>query len=213
MQDINNKLDKYIEDHTEPEDELLFELNRQTNLNILRPRMLSGHVQGKLLTMFSNMIKPVNILELGTYTGYSAICLAKGLQEGGELHTIDVDDEIEDFTRSYIERSGLSDRIKYYIGSALEVIPTIDVMFDLVFIDADKSEYLDYYKLVFDKVNPGGYILADNVLWSGKVVEELDSRDFATKAILEFNDYVHNDSRVENVLLPIRDGLMILRKK
>lgn len=213
MQDINNKLDKYIEDHTEPEDELLFELNRQTNLNILRPRMLSGHVQGKLLTMFSNMIKPVNILELGTYTGYSAICLAKGLQEGGELHTIDVDDEIEDFTRSYIERSGLSDKIKYYIGSALEVIPTIDVMFDLVFIDADKSEYLDYYKLVFDKVNPGGYILADNVLWSGKVVEELDSRDFATKAILEFNDYVHNDSRVENVLLPIRDGLMILRKK
>ncbi len=212
MLEIDVELEKYISDHTQPEDEVLAELNRQTYINILRPRMLSGHIQGKILSMFSKMIRPKNILEIGTFTGYSAICLAKGLTDEGHLYTIDIDDEIEDFTRNYFEKSGLNNRITYKIGDARDVIPTLNKSFDLVFIDAQKTEYLEYYKLVFDKVSPGGFIIADNVLWSGKVVQELDSKDVVTKAVLEFNQFVHNDDRVENVLLPIRDGLMMLRK-
>ena len=159
------------------------------------------------------MIKPTNILEIGTFTGYSAICLAKGLRTNGKLFTIDINDEIADFTKSFLNKSIFKDKIVFHVGDAINIIPEIDENFDLVFIDADKREYLDYYKLIFDKVNKGGFIIADNVLWDGKVVEKVDKNDKQTQGLLEFNDFVHNDSRVENVMFPIRDGLMIMRKK
>jgi caffeoyl-CoA O-methyltransferase len=214
MEFLDKDLTDYIESHTMPESPLLKKLNRDTQANILMPRMLSGHLQGRVLSMISHMIRPTGILEIGTYTGYSALCLAEGLQENGRLHTIDINEELESMVRSYIKEAGLENKISYYIGNALDIIKSLDLQFDIVFIDADKENYSNYYKLVFDKVRKGGFIIADNVLWSGKVIgtDQKKNTDKDTKAILEFNNMVHNDERVENVLLPVRDGLMILRK-
>lgn len=210
---MNDKLEQYILDHTEAESELLAALNRDTQHKILNPRMLSGHLQGKILEMISKMINPSYILEIGTYTGYSAICLAQGLTENGQIHTIEINDELESFIRPYLEKSGLNGKIHLHIGNALEIIETLNNEIDLVFIDGDKRQYLDYYNIIINKVRKGGFILADNVLWSGKVVEPLNQNDDYTKGILAFNQFVHNDNRVENVILPIRDGIMLLRKK
>jgi caffeoyl-CoA O-methyltransferase len=204
----------YVEQHTSPEPALLQKLNRETHLKVLRPRMLSGHLQGRVLAMVSHMLRPRQILEIGTYTGYSALCLAEGLHPEGTLHTIDVNEELEEMVRAYFAQAGLTDRIRYYLGQALAVVPTITETFDLVFIDADKANYTHYYDLVIDRVRPGGFILADNVLWSGKVVAEPGQKmDKETEAILDFNRKVQEDERVENVLLPIRDGLMAMRRK
>lgn len=205
-------IDNYTCNHTKAESELLQKINRETNANVMMPRMLSGHLQGRVLSMLSNMIKPKNILEIGTYTGYSALCLAEGLSENGRLHTIDINEELENRVRDYFNQSKYAKQIDYYIGNALEIIPKLNVNFDLVFIDADKENYANYYNLVFDKINSGGYIIADNVLWSGKVLLDKNKMDKDTKAIDEFNKIVQKDSRVENVLLPIRDGLMVVRK-
>ena len=212
MDFIDQKLDTYVCAHSENESELLNELNRQTNLTVLQPRMLSGHLQGRVLSMLSHMIKPNRILEIGTYTGYSALCLAEGLTKKGKLITIDINEELEDITREYIQKAKMENVIDYVIGNAMEIIPTLSEEFDIVFIDADKSNYCNYYKLVFDKVKEGGYIIADNVLWSGKVLEEYDSLDADTKVIVDYNKMIHDDVRVQEVLLPIRDGLMIARK-
>ncbi|MBX0335197.1 O-methyltransferase [Pontibacter sp. HSC-14F20] len=214
MEFLDEELQQYAEEHTSPESELLHKINRQTYLNVMKPRMLSGHLQGRLLSMFSHMIRPKQILEVGTYTGYSALCLAEGLQEDGTLHTIDINEELEDTVRGYIKEAGLSESVKYYIGNALEIIPTIDTTFDLVFIDADKYNYATYYDLVIDRVRSGGYIIADNVLWSGKVLAKYRKKlDEDTAALLDFNKMVQDDPRVENILLPVRDGLMVARKK
>ena len=175
--------------------------------------MLSGHLQGRALSMISHMIKPSRILEIGTYTGYSALCMAEGLIEGGKLITLDKNEELEEMVRGYFEKAGYSNAIDFRIGNAIELIPEIDGPFDLVFIDADKANYYNYFKLVFEKVRSGGFIIADNVLWSGKVVQTEKKIDKDTQAILDFNRLTHEDDRVENVLLPIRDGLMVLRKK
>jgi predicted O-methyltransferase YrrM len=211
MDFINKELNEYVENHTDSEPALLKKLNRETYVNVLKPRMLSGHFQGRFLSMLSHMIKPLTVLEIGTYTGYSALCLAEGLQENGVIHTIDINEELATLVNKYIVEAGFEKRIIPYVGDAIEVIPTLNYLYDLVFIDADKINYLNYYNLVFDKVKKGGYIIADNVLWSGKVIvgEKVDKD---TQAILDFNDFVHQDNRVENVLLPVRDGLMILRK-
>jgi len=211
MDFLNKKLSDYIHLHCEKEDQLLSELNRETYSKILNPRMLSGHLQGKVLQMFSTLIKPKNILEIGTYTGYSAICLAKGLKKGGLLYTIDVNEELEDFTKKYFEKSDLNNQIIQIIGNALDVIPTLKKSFDLVFIDADKENYCAYYDLIFNKLNVGGYIIADNVLWGGKVLENKNI-DKETLGIKNYNKKVHKDPRVKNILLPIRDGLMICEK-
>ena len=213
MEFIDGKLDDYVCVHTSEEDDLLKELNRQTHLKVLQPRMLSGHFQGRFLSMISKMIQPTSILEIGTYTGYSALCLAEGLKKGGKLTTIDKNAELEAFVRNFFEKSAYSENIEYVIADAMEYIPSINQSFDLVFIDADKGNYLNYYKLVIDMIPSGGYILADNVLWSGKVIDEKSMNDKDTKAIMEFNQFVMNDYRVENVLLPIRDGLFLMRKK
>ena len=210
---LSLELENYIKNCIGAEDPVLEELDRETNLKLLHPRMLSGHIQGKLLQMFSQMISPTNILELGTFSGYSAICLAKGLKKGGKLISIELNDELKSFAKKYIKKSGLENVIELKTGSALEIIPTLKYNFDLVFIDADKKEYLEYYKLVFDKVNPGGYIIADNTLWDGKVVEAVAPKDYQTKGVLEFNEFVANDNRVEKVIVPVRDGLTIIRKK
>ncbi|WP_163709359.1 O-methyltransferase [Mangrovibacterium lignilyticum] len=208
----NYELDKYILEHSSPEDPVLYELDRETNISILRPRMLSGHIQGMLLTMLSHMIQPKRILEIGTFTGYSAICLAKGLSEDGKLHTIELNDELEWIASKYIEKAGLHNQIVQHIGDACEIIPTLAETFDFVFLDGNKREYSRYYDLVFDQVSPGGYILADNILWDGKVVEKVDPRDEQTIGILEFNQKVKDDARVSQVILPLRDGLMLIRK-
>ena len=213
MEFIDQKLDDYVCLHTTKEDDLLKELNRQTHLKVLQPRMLSGHFQGRFLSMISKMIQPTSILEIGTYTGYSALCLAEGLKTGGKLTTIDKNLELEEFVRNFFEKSAYSENIEFVIADAMEYIPSINQSFDLVFIDADKGNYLNYYKLVIDMIPSGGYILADNVLWSGKVIDEKSMNDKDTKAIMEFNQFVMNDYRVENVLLPIRDGLFLIRKK
>ncbi len=210
---MNEKIEQYISDHTEAESEILASLNRETQHRILNPRMLSGHVQGKILEMISKMINPSFILEIGTFTGYSAICLAKGLTDDGELHTIEINDELETFILQHLKKSEYHNKIKLHIGNAIDIISSINQSIDLVFIDADKRQYLDYYHMVVDKVRKGGFILADNVLWSGKVIEPLSPNDDYTKGIMEFNDFVHNDNRVENVILPVRDGIMLLRKK
>ncbi len=210
MEFLPEKLEAYVEAHTRDEGQVLKDLDRETYQKVLSPRMLSGHVQGQVLRMLSIMIKPETILEIGTFTGYSAICLAEGLNENGALHTIDINKELQNMTSYYFEKSGLSEKIKYHIGNALEIIPTMDLFFDLVFIDADKENYSNYFDLVINKVRTGGYIIADNVLWSGKVVEA--NPDEETRSIMAFNDKVQADSRVENVLLPVRDGLMVMRK-
>ncbi|MBP6387095.1 MAG: class I SAM-dependent methyltransferase [Pseudarcicella sp.] len=201
----------YAESHTTEENELLKELNRTTHAEILQPRMLSGHLQGRVLAMFSGMIKPQNILEIGTYTGYSAICLAEGLTENGKIITIDINEELEKFTSDFFNKSKFNTKIEYKIGNALEIIPTLTEEFDLVFIDADKVNYSNYYDLVFEKIKIGGYIISDNVLWSGKVADEYSEKkiDKDTLNMIAFNKKCHDDPRTENVLLPIRDGLMI----
>jgi predicted O-methyltransferase YrrM len=189
-------------------------LNRETYAKVLMPRMLSGHMQGRLLAMLSQMIRPAAILEIGTFTGYSAICLAEGLRENGKLYTIDINEELEEMVRHFFKEAGVESKIEYHIGNALQLIPTLEVVFDMVFIDADKSNYINYYDSIFDKVNKGGFIIADNVLWSGKVVEEPGKKtDADTQAIINFNKHIQQDNRVENILLPVRDGLMIVRKK
>lgn len=214
MEFIEDDLSDYIESHTEAESELLKEINRETHVNVLRPRMLSGHLQGRVLSMLSHMINPENILEIGTYTGYSALCLAEGMQPDGSLITIEVNEELEDRIRGYFERSGYGDRIELLIGDAVEIIPGLDRQWDIVFIDADKANYSKYFDLVIDQVAPGKYILVDNVLWSGKVLEKNRSKpDKDTDAIIAFNKKVQDDDRVSNVLFPVRDGIMVLRKK
>ncbi|MEN6455701.1 MAG: O-methyltransferase [Prolixibacteraceae bacterium] len=209
----DKKLEDYIFSHSEEEDEVLKELDRETNLHVLNPRMLSGHLQGKLLEMFSRMIGPEQVLEIGTYTGYSAICLARGLKEGGQLHTIEIDDELESIAGKYFIKAGLDDKIVQHIGPAVEIIPTLHQTFDLIFLDADKLEYCTYFDLVFDKLRPGGFILADNVLWNGKVLETPSVKDGQTLGIIQFNEKIKNDPRVSQVILPLRDGLMLIRKK
>lgn len=210
MEFLSPELQEYSEQHTSPESDLLKKINRDTHANVLSPRMLSGPLQGRLLSLISHMIRPKYVLELGTYTGYSAICLAEGIQDGGKLITIDVNEELEDKVRNYFVQSGLSDKIDFRIGKAKDIIPSLKETFDLVFIDADKENYSTYFDMVIDKVRPGGVILADNVLWSGKVVAAKPDKD--TRAILDFNKKVQQDDRVENVLLPIRDGIMMIRK-
>jgi caffeoyl-CoA O-methyltransferase len=205
-------LDQYIIDHISPEDDFLRELARETHLKVLRSRMLSGHLQGQVLSMISCMIKPKYILEIGTFTGYSALCLAKGLAEGGQLHTIEIDDELEMISQKYFLKSGMSDRIFQHIGDARKIIPSINHRFDLVFIDADKREYCDYYKLVFDRIPVGGFLLADNILWNGKVADPDAANEDQTRGILEFNNLVQNDPHVMNVILPVRDGIMMVQK-
>lgn len=203
-------IETYIEQHSTAESHTLAALNRETHLKVLMPRMLSGQVQGMFLQLLSHAIQPQNILEIGTYTGYSAICLAQGLQANGRLHTIDINEELYDLQQKYFEQAGLGQQIIPYIGNALDIIPTLDETFDLVFIDADKQSYSAYYQLVFPKVRIGGYILADNVLWSGKIVDPTPDKD--TLALQHFNDFVQKDVRTENILLPLRDGIMIARK-
>lgn len=211
MDFLPDDIARYVEDHTTPESDLLKRINRDTYAQVLMPRMLSGHVQGRFLAMISHFIRPKYILEIGTYTGYSAICLAEGLAPDGKLITLDVNEELETRVRGYLQEARLAERIDYRIGDAAKIIPTLEVMFDLVFIDADKENYALYYDLVFDKVKPGGAILADNVLWSGKVTQAKADKD--TRALIEFNRKVNLDNRVENLLLPLRDGIMMVRKK
>lgn len=207
-------LDKAIADYCESvsayESALLKKISRDTHANVLMPRMLSGHLQGRLLSMISKMCKPSKILEIGTYTGYSALCLAEGLRENGKLITIDINEELEDRVRHYFQESSYSNSIDYQMGDARKIIPQLNMSFDLVFIDADKESYSTYFDLVIDKVPSGGYILADNVLWSGKVLDAKPDKD--TRAIVAFNLKIQNDSRVENLLLPVRDGIMVMRK-
>lgn len=209
---IDSLLEEYASNHSTPESDLLIKLYRETNLKLMNPRMLSGHMQGNLLRMISCMICPSQILEIGTFTGYSAICLSEGLQEGGKLHTIDINEELETMARRYFEEAGLTTKINFYVGDALTIVPTINEVFDLVFIDADKEDYLNYFELVIPKVRKGGFILADNVLWNGKVVANTSPNDKDTIAIKQFNEFILHDIRVDNLLLPFRDGLMIMRK-
>jgi caffeoyl-CoA O-methyltransferase len=210
MEFIDPRLLAYSEDHTSPESDLLKQISRDTHAKVLMPRMLSGHLQGRFLSMISKMIRPKNILEIGTYTGYSAICMAEGLASGGRLITLDINEELENKVRHYFKEAGLEHVIDYRIGNALKIIPELQEKFDLVFIDADKENYSNYFDLVIEKVNSGGYLLADNVLWSGKVLDAKPDKD--TRAILEFNKKIQADNRVENILLPIRDGILMMRK-
>jgi caffeoyl-CoA O-methyltransferase len=209
---MNKKLEQYIDQHCTPEDPILEELYRQTHIRFLNPNMVSGHLQGKFLEFISFMIQPMNILEIGTFTGYSAICLSKGLKPGGKLITIELNDELTDFAHSYFIRAGAEKKIIQMTGIAQEIIPELDQMFDLVFIDGDKREYEEYYKMIINKVRPGGFILADNVLWGGHVTED-ETNDPQTRGIISFNNMIMNDSTVEKVILPLRDGLMLIRKK
>ena len=210
--DLSRELDQYIDDHNLPEKDFLKELERETHLTCIHPRMLSGHVQGNILYMLCKMINPKRVLELGTYTGYSAISMALALEEDAQLHTIEVRDEQEEIISKYISKANLQHRIITHFGDAAIVVPTIEGQFDLVFIDADKREYPRYYELIFDRVKPGGYIVADNIFWDGKVVDPAEQNDPQTKGIVEFNKMVHADKRVENVIFPIRDGMMVVRK-
>lgn len=213
MELFSPQLLTYCQDHTTPEDEILKQISRETHAKVLRPRMLSGHLQGKTLEMFSKMLRPHSILEIGTYTGYSALCMARGLAPGGKLVTVDINEELEPMVKGFFEKSGLSSIIEYKIGNALDIIPELKGNFDLVFIDADKTNYINYYQMIVERVNPGGIILADNVLWSGKVLlDKGEQADKDTQAILDFNLMIQKDPRVENVLFPIRDGIMMARK-
>lgn len=211
MHFISQELENYIEQHSEKEPELLAALNKETYQKVLLPRMLSGHFQGRVLSMLSKLIRPVNILEIGTYTGYSALCLCEGIQENGTLHTIDIKEELVDFQRKHFDKSPWGNQITQHLGEAIDIIPALDLKFDLVFIDADKENYINYFELIVPKMNKGGIILSDNVLWSGKVVEPLQKNDISTKILLEYNQLLKNDPRVETVLLPIRDGLTVSR--
>ncbi|SNR38156.1 Predicted O-methyltransferase YrrM [Lutibacter agarilyticus] len=213
MNFLPDPIEKYVANHSQQEPEILKQLNKETWQKVLNPRMLSGAFQGRLLSMLSKLIRPSKILEIGTYTGYSALCLAEGLQKEGTLFTIDKNEELEDFSKNYFEKSAYKNQIHQLVGNALDIIPTIQERFDLVFIDADKKNYANYFNLVIDKMNSGGVILSDNVLWSGKVVEELDPKDIDTKALLAYNTLLNTDERIETILLPIRDGLTISRVK
>jgi predicted O-methyltransferase YrrM len=212
MEFIDQKIDDYSTQHTTSEKDYLAELNRETYQKILQPRMLSGHLQGRILSMFSKMIKPKRILEIGTYTGYSALCLAEGLAEKGVLHTIDRNEELSHMVNKYVDKAGFQTQIKQHVGDAMQIIPELNENWDLVFIDADKENYLNYYNMIIDKVNSGGLIIADNVLWSGKVLRQATTDDEETRILQELNNFIQKDSRVENVLFPVRDGLMVARK-
>jgi caffeoyl-CoA O-methyltransferase len=212
MELLSEELTHYLENSCEPENELLKHINRETHLKVSMPRMLSGHYQGKLLSMISKLINPERILEIGTFTGYATLCLAEGLRENGRIYTIDINLELEDMVRSNFKRSNLDSKIMYQIGDAKEIIPTINEIFDLVFIDADKKNNATYYDMIIDKVRSGGLILVDNVLWSGKVLDEAVS-DQKTAFISNFNEMVSSDQRVEKLILPVRDGLFLIRKK
>jgi|SRR5690554_8196711 len=211
MHFISEELEKYVVTHSENEPELLQLLNKETHQKVLQPRMLSGHFQGRVLSMLSKIIQPKHILELGTYTGYATLCMAEGLHESGTVDTIDINEELETIQNKYFEQSGKRDQIVQHIGHALEIIPTLNKKFDLVFIDADKENYINYWNLIVPMMNKGGIILSDNVLWSGKVLEELKPNDKSTKTLLEYNKITKEDPRVETVLLPIRDGLTVSR--
>ena len=213
MNFISEELDNYVVVHSQDEPELLQQLNRETYQKILQPRMLSGHYQGRVLSMISKLINPKNILEIGTYTGYSALCLAEGMQLSGELHTIDINEELFDFQRKYFDKSGYGEQIFQHLGNALDIIPKLNKTFDLVFIDADKENYVNYFNVIIDIMTPGAIILSDNVLWSGKVLEtKFKKEDTSTPALIEYNKLLKEDKRVETVMLPIRDGLTISRK-
>mgnify|MGYP000479246774 FL=1 len=211
MHFISQELEDYIEQHSEKEPQHLAALNKETYQKILLPRMLSGHFQGRVLSMLSKLIRPVNILEIGTYTGYSALCLCEGMQDEGQLHTIDIKEELIDFQRKHFDKSPWGNQIVQHLGEAIDIIPSLDLKFDLIFIDADKENYINYFEMIVPKMNKGGIILSDNVLWSGKVLEPLQKNDLSTKILLEFNQLLKNDPRVETVLLPIRDGLTVSR--
>jgi predicted O-methyltransferase YrrM len=211
MHFISPELEDYIEQHSEKEPALLAALNKETYQKILLPRMLSGHFQGRVLSMLAKLIRPINILEIGTYTGYSALCLCEGMQDNGVLHTIDIKEELIDFQRKHFDKSPWGKQIVQHLGEATTIIPTLDIKFDLVFIDADKENYINYFELIVPRMNKGGIILSDNVLWSGKVLEPLNPKDLSTKILLEYNALLKNDPRVETVLLPIRDGLTVSR--
>ena len=210
---ISEKLDDYVVQHTENEPELLRELSRETFQKILQPRMLSGHFQGRILSFLSKLIRPKKILELGTFTGYSALCLAEGLDKDGELHTIDKNEELVSFQRRYFNRSIHGSKIHQHTGCALEIIKKLNYKFDLIFIDADKSNYVNYFNLLADKIKKGGVLISDNVLWSGKVIEPLENSDLSTKVLLEYNKLLKEDPRFQTILLPIRDGLTLSIKK
>jgi len=205
-------LDEYILQHIDQEGDYLYRLYRATNIHMLHGRMASGHLQGRLLRMLVHMIRPKNILEVGTFSGYSAICMAEGLEEGGMVYTYEINDEQEDFTRPWIENSPVADRIKFIIGDAITEAPNLDIEFDMAFIDGDKRTYVETYEMVLSILRPGGYILADNTLWDGHVVDSSYDHDHQTQGIRQFNDFIAQDSRVEKVILPLRDGLTLIRK-
>ncbi len=211
MHFLSETLQEYITAHSENEPSYLSELSRETHLKVIQPRMITGHYQGRVLSMLSKIIGPTNILEIGTYTGYSALCLAEGLAPKGQLHTIDINEELAGIQKKYFDKSGFSNQIYQHTGDALKIIPTLELQFDLVFIDAEKKEYSRYFETVLPKTRKGGIILSDNVLWSGKVIETIEASDKATKALLEYNQMLKEDSRVETVMLPIRDGLTLSR--
>jgi caffeoyl-CoA O-methyltransferase len=211
MHFISQELEDYLEQHSEKEPPLLAALNKETYQKILLPRMLSGHFQGRVLSMLAKLVRPLNILEIGTYTGYSALCLCEGIQENGILHTIDIKEELVDFQRKHFDKSPWGTQIIQHLGAAVDIIPTLEMKFDLVFIDADKENYINYFNIILPKMNRGGIILSDNVLWSGKVLEPLHPKDVSTKILLEYNALLKNDPRIETVLLPIRDGLTVSR--
>lgn len=213
MHFLSEELENYAAQHTEDEPLLLKELNKRTHLNVLQPRMISGHFQGRFLSLLSKMVQPRTILEIGTYTGYATLCLAEGLHLEGVLHTIDIKEELTDLQREFFDRSGYGNQIVQHLGKAADIIPALDTTFDLVFIDADKQNYAHYFDLVIEKMNRGGIILSDNVLWSGKVVEEVKHNDKHTQALMAYNQKIKDDPRVETVLLPIRDGITLSRVK
>lgn len=209
----SNALDSYLSEHTSEAPSLLNELERETNLKVLQPIMISGFYQGRLLSLISKLVRPNKILELGTYTGYATLCLAEGLSNNGQIHTIDINEELVDFQRRYFNKTQWADQIIQHTGSALNILPTLETNFDLVFIDADKPNYPKYFELVIEKINPGGLIISDNVLWHGKVLKPEKHQDEATKALLNYNALLKSDKRLETVILPIRDGLTLSRKK
>ena len=213
MSFLPDDIDEYVVKHSQKEPKLLQELSKETWQKVLNPRMLSGDFQGRVLSMISKLTNPKNILEIGTYTGYSALCLAEGMQKDGTLFTIDKNEELESFAKKYFNKSDFKEQIEQIIGNAMDIIPTLNKKFDLVFIDADKSNYVNYFNLIIDKMNAGGVILSDNVLWSGKIVEEVQPKDIDTKVLLKYNKLLNTDDRIETVLLPIRDGLTISRVK
>ena len=213
MQD-SDKIEEYIKEHIDPEGDYLYKLYRETHLQLLYPHMVSGHLQGRILKMLTHMVAPRNVLEIGTYSGYSALCMAEGLPKDGKIYTIEINDEQEEFTRPWFDNSPYADKIEFIIGDAMQVVPSLGVTFDMAFIDGDKRKYLEFYELVLMYLRPGGYILADNTLWGGHVTEEhVRESDLQTQGSLHFNDIVATDNRVEKVILPLRDGLTIIRKK